>query len=277
MTEAPRLAFVGFDSAWTDNPRAPGAIASLVFGSGGPTAFAPPRLVRFAEALEAIRETAAEADFTLIALDQPTIVANATSLRPVERVVASPISWMGGGVQPSNRGRKGMFCDASPIWPFLAALGAVEDPVAARPAPSGLHLVEVFPALALASLEPAFFARSAAPRYNPERRRTFRLVDWIAVARVLAREFAALGFEEPASWCLRAADLPSPRKADQDRLDAMVCLLVAVLWRLSPPAETMMIGSLAEGYMVTPVSPQVRERIVQRAAAVGVACEELAS
>ena len=57
----------------------------------------------------------------------------------------------------------------------------------------------------------------------------------------------------------------------------MVCLLVALSWRLLPASETMMIGSLGEGYIVTPVSPPVRERIVARARAVGVAYEEAAA
>jgi predicted RNase H-like nuclease len=35
-----------------------------------------------------------------MALDQPTIVRNATSMRAAERAAASLISWLGGGVQP---------------------------------------------------------------------------------------------------------------------------------------------------------------------------------
>ena len=270
---ADTLAFVGFDSAWTDNPKAPGSITSVRLDSGGAIEFHPPRLVRFAEALSTILEIASSATLTLVALDQPTIVVNTTSMRPVERVVASPISWIGGGVQPSNRGRKGMFCDDSPIWPFLKALGAIEDPIAARTAPAGLHLVEVFPALALASLEPEFFGRKAAPRYNPARKRTFRLADWARVGTVLARHFREMGLPQPAEWCIETARIAAPRKTDQDRLDSIVCLLVALLWRRRPPADTMMIGSLTEGYIVTPVSKHVRARISERAAAIGVPCE----
>jgi predicted RNase H-like nuclease len=58
-----------------------------------------------------------------------------------------------------------MFCDASPIWGFLGALGAEEDPERARTAGDGLYLVEVFPAQALASL--GFFGQPS--RYNPDR------------------------------------------------------------------------------------------------------------
>ena len=99
---ADSLAFVGFTPAWTDNPKAPGAIAAIRLGSDGAPAFHPPRLVRFDEAREAIRGISATATFTLVALDQPTIVVNASGVRPVERVVASPISWMGGGVRSNQ-------------------------------------------------------------------------------------------------------------------------------------------------------------------------------
>ena len=65
---------------------------------------------------------------TLVALDQPTIVPNAAGARPVERLAASLMGWLGGGVQPANTGRTGLFCPAAPIWRFLAALGATHDP-----------------------------------------------------------------------------------------------------------------------------------------------------
>jgi predicted RNase H-like nuclease len=55
------------------------------------------------------------------------VVPNLTEMRPVERAAAALVSWLGGGVQPANRGKLGMFCDASPIWRFLTALGAGEE------------------------------------------------------------------------------------------------------------------------------------------------------
>jgi predicted RNase H-like nuclease len=221
--------------------------------------------VSFAEALAFIGDVHLAANYTLVALDQPTIVVNSSSMRPVERVAASVISWLGGGVQPANRGRLGMFCDDSPIWTFLATLGAIEDPARARSARSGLYLVEVFPALALPSLDESFFGRNAAPKYNPGRRKTFRSGDWVRVAQVLAAQFGELDLPALARWCHETAEIAAPRKPDQDRLDAMICLLVALLWRLRPPQATMMIGSLESGYMVLPASAAVRERLADRA------------
>ena len=120
--------YIGFDSAWTDNPGCPGAICAVSIENGAEVFFEPPRPASFSEAVHFIRTVSSEKGITLIALDQPTVVANLTGMRPVERVAASTISWLGGGVQPANRGKKGMFCDKSPIWRFLAEMQAVEDP-----------------------------------------------------------------------------------------------------------------------------------------------------
>ena len=151
----------------------------------------------FAQALNFIQETLSEDAVTLIALDQPTVVPNLTSMRRVDRVAASLAGWLGGGVQPANRGRHGIFCDNAPIWRFLLALGATEDPEMARTAARGLFLMEVFPALALPSMDPNFFGRLSAPKYNPKRKKTFRLADWVRVAEVAAQEASLFGCEGP--------------------------------------------------------------------------------
>lgn len=269
-TEGAFETYVGFDSAWTDNPKAPGAICALVLRAGRPAAFHPPRLASFAEALAFMKELRTLNGMTLVALDQPTIVPNATSLRPVERAAASLVSWLGGGVQPSNRGRKGMFCDDSPIWSFLSSLAAREAPEEARTATSGLYVMEVFPALALPSLEPDFFGRLAAPRYNPGRRKTFKHTDWQRVAAAATQQFHAFGFAEPAAWCRQVEQLPQPKKADQDRLDAMICLLIGLHWRLRDRDQSLLLGSLEAGYIVVPASDQVRARLEEAAKRAGI-------
>jgi len=252
--------FIGFDSAWTDKKAAPGAICAIAMEGGRPIAFHAPRLATFDDALTFINTVRSTTGTTLIALDQPTVVPNLTSMRPVERAAASLVSWMGGGVQPANRGKVGMFCDASPIWGFLTRLNAIEMPEEARTATTGLHLIEVFPALALASLEPQFFGRLAGPRYNPVRGKTFRIGDWQRVAGVAAAHFKNLGADEAAAWCAEEAKRTAPAKADQDRLDAMLCLLVAMHWRLVSRDRMMMAGTLDAGYMVFPASADVRAR-----------------
>ena len=262
--------YVGFDSAWTDKKNAPGAICALVMEGNRPVQFHEPRLATFAGALDFIATVRSQSGATLVALDQPTVVPNMTSMRPVERVAASAVSWLGGGVQPSNRGKMGMFCDASPIWKFLADLEANEAPEESRVSNKGLYLIEVFPALALPSLESAFFGRLMAPRYNPARKKTFRLAHWESVAEAAANQFEAFGSLEAQQWCAFEAQRELPKKADQDRLDAMLCLLIGLHWRLGPRSSTMLLGNLSEGYMVTPCSEAMRERLASAAERCGV-------
>lgn len=256
----------GFDSAWTDQPKAPGAICAVGCDRDGGLTFHPPRLVSFAEAQEFITTARHGYDVALVALDQPTVVPNATGMRPVERLAASVVSHVGGGVQPANRGRKGMFCDLAPVWRFLAALEAVEDPLRARTAAEGLFLIEVFPALALPALDDGFAGRLAAPKYNPAHSRKFRLEHWQAVARAVRRTALSLEIPPLAGWAEEMMALQKPRKADQDRLDATICALVGIIWRAGPAGGSAMLGDLSQGYMVTPISPAIRPRLEAAAA-----------
>ena len=143
-----------------------------------------------------------------------------------------------------------MFCDASPIWRFLRALGADERPERARIAAKGLYVMEVFPALALASLDTRFFGRLRGPRYNPDRKKTFLMADWVRVAETAARESHVLGCDELAEWCRTAGKTAQPRKADQDKLDSVLCVLIALHWRLRPREASLLLGDLTTGYTV---------------------------
>lgn len=261
LRTASRCAWVGFDSAWTDNPRAPGSICAVISDPLRPVEFLAPRPATFAQALEFVSDVHARSGLTLLALDQPTIVPNLTSLRPVERAAASLVSWLGGGVQPANRGRRGMFCDDAPVWKFLKDLGATEDPEAARLATEGRFVMEVFPAIAMPALSARFMGRRAAPRYNPARKKTYRPADWQAVAMALADRFSDFGCFAPALWLREAAQIPHVSKADQDRLDAMVCLWVAVHWRLNERRHSILIGDRETGYMVLPATDDLRLRL----------------
>jgi len=265
----PEVVVVGFDSAWTDKPGRPGAICAAHWRGRACAGFEPPRLASFAEGISFIREVERPGVALIVALDQPTIVRNQTGSRPVDKIAGSLISWMGGGVQPANRSKVGMFDDRAPIWGFLIDLAAVQAPEDARSAGSGRHLIEVFPALALAALDPAFFGRNLGPRYNPQRRKTFKIDHWCAVLRVVADEARRLGCDGAATW-VGNLDQEQVRKEDQDRLDALICLLVGLRWRLEPRARSVMIGCLDHGYMIAPTTAMMHERLSTAAALRGV-------
>jgi predicted RNase H-like nuclease len=260
----------GFDSAWTDAPKAPGAICAIAFDERGHVEFHDPRLASFADArafIEALRQDFA---VSLIALDQPTVVPNSTGSRPVDKVAGSLVSFVGGGVQPANRSKIGMFCDDSPVWSFLSELDATQDPIEARTALAGHFLIEVFPALALPAFEDRFSKRLRAPKYNPQNRKKFRLEDWRSVTRIIQTIAQGLGVNGLAAWSDRMHALSQPRKADQDKLDAALCALIGLSWRAGPVSRSAMLGDLNSGYMVTPISLTTRPRLEQAAILRGV-------
>jgi predicted RNase H-like nuclease len=251
----------GFDSAWTDNPKAPGALCAIRITDAGVT-FAVPELANFSRAAELIRLAKQAGDFVLVALDQPTIVPNQSGGRPVEKVAASIISSIRGGVQPSSRSRLGMFDDAAPVWRFLKQIDCIERPEETRSAVSGSHIIEVFPALALASLVPLTWSRRGGAKYNPANK-NFDASDWVLVCTALENLLTSFGLGVAADWCRAAAELRKPKKADQDKLDAVICLAVAVLYRFGGAGlNTLMIGDLETGYMITPASKPVSDKLL---------------
>lgn len=158
-----------------------------------------------------------------------------------------------------------MFCDNAPIWCFKDKLGAEDDPHQTRAANQGAFLIEVFPALALSGLSDQFFGPKRAPKYNPGNRTKYKQADWEAVCTSIADHASKRGLVEMADWATASAQLEHPRKADQDRLDAVICTLIGVMWLADPPDATMMIGDLETGYIVTPVSKASRERLDKKA------------
>jgi predicted RNase H-like nuclease len=135
--------------------------------------------------------------------------------------------------------------------------------------------MEVFPALALASLEPAFFGLRKGPRYNPARRKTFRIQDWWAVVDAAMREATGLSCTPLVSWIEEIRATTAPKKEHQDRLDAALCLLIAIRWRLGKREHAVAIGDLKNGYIVAPVSEPVFRRLREVAAERGVPIDDL--
>jgi predicted RNase H-like nuclease len=271
-----REVLIGFDSAWTDSSKNPGAIAAYVLESGQPTTFCPPCLVTFEAAFHFIGKWTAEADYALIAIDQPTVVPNHDGSRPVDRVAGSLVSKLRGGVQPARRGGMGasMFGESAPIWSFLAAVGAIQNPIQARHAEAGRFLMEVFPALALPAIVPEIWQRGRAAKYNP-RAKKFEPLDWPIVASGVAAFARSFGASDLANWMEEHATCMTPRKADQDRLDAAICLTIALAWRHGPRGGTLLIGDERTGYMATVISPQTRAVLVEAAAKLGVAVDQV--
>ena len=258
----------GFDSAWTDNPKKPGAICAVAYDADGKLEFYEPRLATFDEAEEFITEREAQKlkdtgkpyQLSLIALDQSLIVKNATGMRPVEKIAGAAVGWAGGGVQPSNKSRKKMFDENARIWKFLSNQDAILDANVAKDNLSGRYIIEVFPALALLGLNQNFFKRNGMPRYNPANQ-NFNIENWQSVCDLIAKKSNDLELNQLSKWVDDARKRDVPRKKHQDMLDAAICALIGVIWIACEDSCSMMIGNMETGYMVTPVTKEMQVRL----------------
>ena len=167
---------VGFDSAWT--PTNSGALVGVLQSDDGTFhGLGAPQIVDYREAEGVILQWQAEQvpTATIVLLDQPTIVKNATGQRPVENIVASPVSLRRGGMYPANTTREEMFGMGAPVWPFLTRFGGPADPL--EPI-TDTRVFETYPVLTMIALGwmlPDSRAAGRLPKYNPERKSLFDL------------------------------------------------------------------------------------------------------
>lgn len=254
---------VGFDSAWS--PARSGALVGVLRRSGGALQeLGPPRRVDFGQAESSILEWQAEHEptATIVLLDQPTIVKNAAGQRPVENLVASLVSMRHGGMQPANTGNKAMFGSDAPVWAFLSRFGGPADPL--KPA-AGTQVIETYPVLTIIALGwtlPDSRPAGRLPKYNPERKRTFSDSDWQHVWEKVSGKFRERGLAGIVGWLDDAGRRKSHRKADQDGLDACLCLLVAL--DLAERNECLMVGNCQSGYILVPYGAELRHELNDR-------------
>jgi predicted RNase H-like nuclease len=136
-----------------------------------------------------------------------------------------------------------------------------DAPEGARDADSGVFIAEVFPALALPSLAADFCGRLMGPRYNPGRRKTFRIEHWNAVLECVGTAGEAYGIVGLLHWCETHRLVAAPTKSDQDLLDGVLCALIGYIWLFQPRDQSVMIGDLEAGYMIGPAAGEARRRL----------------
>ena len=228
----------------------------------------------------------------LVAIDQPTIVPNQTGSRPVDGVARPLMGRLRSAVQSASRSKTPLFGDNAPIWKFAndicpsSYLGkegegvsnSLVDFEAAKTATGQIHLIEVYPALALPAMQPAFMERQSAPKFDPKKRKKFSLADWWCVSKTVQSHADGAGLPELAQWAKGMAASDSPRKPDQDKIDAAICLVIALWIRKGWAKQGLtVIGDLKGGYMVTPTSPETRKALEDVAVERGVWISPVAS
>jgi len=258
---------VGFDSAWTAHNS--GAVVGVLrFGDGSFGELGLTKTVNYPQAQDVISEWQAEftPGTTIIMLDQPTIVGNATGQRPVENIVGSLVGIRYGGMQPANTSKTEMFGAEAPVWRFLELFGRASNPLELV---AGTQVFETYPVLAIIALnwslvDPSKQARPSGrlPKYNPDRRKTFSLSDWRHVCAHTSGAFKDRRISELAKWIDEVSRLTEVHKEDQDGVDACICLLVAL--HLAEGKKCIMVGNMESGYMVVPHSTELECELCTR-------------
>jgi predicted RNase H-like nuclease len=257
------ILLIGFDSAWT--PTNCGAlVGALHFDDGNLQDLGVPQIVDYRQAEAVILRWQAELapTATIVLLDQPTIVTKADGQRHVENIVGSPVSLRYGGMQPANSGRREMFGNEAPVWAFLTRFGGPADP---REPVAMTRVFETYPVLTMIALGwtlPDSRPSGRLPKYNPARKKTFAISDWQHVCERASAAFRERGLERIALWIDDAARKVSPRKSDQDALDACLCLLVAI--HFAEGKDCLMVGDLLTGYILVPYGAALRAELDAR-------------
>ena len=259
---------VGFDSAWT--AKNSGAIGAVLTGeSGDLVELSQPVEADFCRAMDLIKQwqCAYHPTLSFILIDQPTIVRNFTGQREVEAIACAAIIRRGGCMQPANSKRDSMFGLNAPIWKFVGCLNARTE---MGPPWEGTFLLETYPTMFFISrgwILPCTKGVGRLPKYNPLRRKTFSLNDWKFVCNKVAESFDAVHLNGLSGWARWAQELKMPRKNDQDRLDACLCLLAAI--DLGSGADCLVVGDGMRGCLVVPESQLLREELSQRCRVLG--------
>jgi bacterioferritin len=184
----------------------------------------------------------------VIGIDMPTIIPNATGVRPAERALAADFRRAHAAPHPANRGRFPDGGRARRIIDRLAVSHGAVEALDVRADDPRLIALEVFPHPAHVRL----FARDRIFAYKKKQR------PWPEVLDAWAAYRAALGSLAGADPPLRLDERIPARVAARgykvwdDTLDAITCAYVASYVRRWGMQECTCYGDLDGGYIVVP-------------------------
>lgn len=254
---------VGFDSAWTATNF--GALVGVLRPDDGTFRYlGAPQIVNYPQAENVIHDWQEkhQPTATIVLIDQPTIVKNASRQRPVEYIVGSLVGLRYGGMQPANTSKEKMLGKEAPVWSFLARFGGPANPLEPIADTSVFETYPVLAMIALGWMLPDSRGTGRLSKYNPKRGKTFSISDWKHVCDKASAAFRDIGLMDIVQWINSAAQNPSPPKSHQDGIDACVCLLVALYF--AERKDCLMVGNQQTGYIVVPYNTELHAELDAR-------------
>lgn len=191
----------------------------------------------------------AESPHHVIAVDQGLIVPNTEGMRPVEKKVAKALGSMHCSAYPSNRSNHSCFGDNAGIWKFLAQLqnnSYSHKPMSIPKSTTGRFVFECYPHPAII----AIMQREKILKYKCRHRNQS---DWNKL-------LTFLNLLDIDGLSRHLKSLTTQNKANEDKLDSIVCAYTALLWWKHGPEVSSMIGSMETGYIVTPHTREMLSR-----------------
>jgi predicted RNase H-like nuclease len=237
--------FTGFDSAW--GIAKPGALCNLLLLDDSLRLASEPTQTDWASALNRARQKL-DVDLQVWAIDQPLLVSNANSCRPVERDLARALMGdFGCGAHSSNR-KMAAFGEDAPVWALLRVLqeeGYIHNPMAIPSATAGRFYFECFPHPAIIGL----FDLNRILQYKVDHRNQ---TDWQRLVR-LVRSLVSAELPIRNIENFVPENLPQ-NKRNEDNLDSIISGYTAAYWWKFGVQRSTVVGDLSTGYMVTPHS-----------------------
>ncbi len=242
------LHITGFDSAWGGTQRGAMCDVWIDQGTGKITIDTPPFSVTWRDAIQRVVGYAQHSHH-LLAIDQGLVVPNHDGMRPVEKMLAKALGAMQCSAYPSNRSNESCYGPNAGIWAFLTQLqqhGYVHKPMSIPNSKTGRFYFECYPHPAIIALQNRTKVLKYKCRHGNQDEWN-ELVDFLKMLPVtnLATMVESLAFQN---------------KANEDKLDSIVCAYTAVLWWQHGITQSSMIGNMTDGYIVTPHSEATLKR-----------------
>ncbi|MFN8477108.1 MAG: DUF429 domain-containing protein [Kouleothrix sp.] len=247
------MLFIGLDLAWTPhNPT--GAALVRATGSGG-ALVGTAVLGSLDTIVDYVLAAAPASTPALVAVDAPLCVPNTTGSRPSERELAAVFAKYQASAHPANRSlpsfRQG--ARGEQLVTRLLAHGFTHD-CAITPGVPVRQVIEVYPHAAMVAL--FGLPRTLKYKAKPRRTRATRLDAWqhyqAHLAGLAAADPPLVGLEQ-----FVAQDVAALRgralKDYEDQADAVMCAYIALFGFRWGGARCRTFGTLAQGYIYTPV------------------------
>jgi predicted RNase H-like nuclease len=246
------MKFIGLDLAWSPRNLTGGAV---IAGDEHGGRLVDSALLSDDAALVAYVEQHAGDGPAIVAVDAPLHVPNETGRRPGEAELGKAFARYQAGAHPANRQRLafGGVVRGEALVAALEARGFVHAPMITAGMPVR-QVVEVFP-------HPAMIALFDLPRTLKYKARPNRSRDTIMAAwQQYRHHMRGLAHADPPLHDhehLLDEDLTNLRgrhlKHYEDRMDALMCAYIALYAFRWGAARCRVFGSMAEGYIFTPV------------------------